>query len=47
MKNRELENQIERAVTRAVPDVLEAVLSDCDEQKGSVIPDDKEGTDGK
>lgn len=38
MKNRELENQIERAVTRAVPDVLEAVLSDCDEQKGSVIP---------
>lgn len=38
MKNRELENQIERAFTRAVPDVLEAVLSDCDEQKGSVIP---------
>lgn len=38
MKNRELEDQIERAFTRAVPDVLEAVLSDCDEQKGSVIP---------
>ena len=38
MKNRELEDQIERAFTRAVPDVLEAVLSDCDKQKGSVIP---------
>lgn len=29
---------MERAFTRAVPDVLEAVLSDCDKQKGSVIP---------
>lgn len=38
MKNRELEDQIERAFTRAVPDVLEAVLSDCDKQKGNVIP---------
>lgn len=38
MKNNELETKIERAFAHAVPDVLESVLSSCDEQKGSVIP---------
>lgn len=38
MKDRELECRIQQAFTHAVPDVLDSVLSDCDTQKGSVIP---------
>ncbi|NLV74251.1 MAG: cell wall protein [Chloroflexi bacterium] len=37
MKNSEIEAQVRRAFTRATPDVLDAVLSDCQAQKGRVI----------
>ena len=37
MKNREVEEKIRTAFHHAVPDVLESVLSDCREQKGTVI----------
>ena len=36
--NEALEEKIQRAFAHAVPDVWESVLSDCREQKGSVIP---------
>ena len=37
MKNREMEEKIKTAFQHAAPDVLESVLSDCGEQKGTVI----------
>ena len=37
MTNDELNEKIRQACTHAAPDVLDAVLSDCNEQKGRVI----------
>ena len=37
VKNREMEEKIKTAFQHAAPDVLESVLSDCGEQKGTVI----------
>lgn len=37
MKNREMEEKIKTAFQHAAPDVLESVLSDCGEQKGTAI----------
>ena len=37
MRNREIEDRLRRAVAQSVPDVLEGILSGC-EQKGKVIP---------
>lgn len=37
MTDRELHAKIRQAFSHAVPDVLDAVLSDCEEQRGSVI----------
>lgn len=37
MTNREIENKVKTAFTRAEPDVLDSVLSDCKNQKGKVI----------
>lgn len=38
MTDRELENKVHQAFERATPNVLDAVLSQCDQQKGNVIP---------
>ena len=38
MKNREIETRIRQAFQKATPDVLDSVLSDCEMQKGTVIP---------
>lgn len=37
MKNKPIEQRIKTAFTHAVPDVLDAVLSNCDKQKGKVL----------
>lgn len=37
MKNREVEEKIDQAFSRIAPDILDTVLSDCEEQKGRVI----------
>ncbi|NLP36315.1 MAG: hypothetical protein GX892_04155 [Thermoanaerobacteraceae bacterium] len=37
MKESEIKGKIRTAVTHSVPDVLEAILSDCEKQKGNVI----------
>ena len=37
MKQKDMNNAIKQAFTKATPDVLESVLSDCGEQKGTVI----------
>lgn len=37
MKNKPIEQRIKAAFTHAVPDVLDAVLSSCDKQKGKVL----------
>lgn len=37
MKNKNIENKIKIAVQHSVPDVLDSILSDCEEQKGEVL----------
>ena len=37
MKNKEVNKAVRQAFTHAVPDVLDGVLSECREQKGTVI----------
>lgn len=37
MKKREIEKRVKQAFSNATPDVLDSVLSKCDEQKGKVI----------
>ena len=37
MKKTAMEQQIKQAFSHAVPDVLDSVLSHCEEQKGKVI----------
>lgn len=37
MKSKEVEAHLKTAVTKAVPDVLSSILSECDERKGKVI----------
>lgn len=37
MKDRDIEAKLKQAVSKATPDVLESILSDCEEQKGNVI----------
>lgn len=37
MNNNEMEKKIKKAFSHTVPDVMDAILSDCEEQKGSVI----------
>lgn len=38
MRGNDLETRLAQAVTHATPDVLDRILSSCDEQKGTVIP---------
>lgn len=37
MKNKDIENKIKTAVQHSVPDILDSILSDCEEQKGEVL----------
>ncbi|HCX79246.1 MAG TPA: cell wall protein, partial [Firmicutes bacterium] len=38
MKNARIELKLKTAVEHSVPDVLDNILSQCEEQKGVVIP---------
>ena len=46
MTERELNEKIRQAYTHAAPDVLDAVLSHCGEQKGSAVKMTKTGHSG-
>lgn len=42
MQDKDMEDRVRRAFEKATPDVLSSVLSDCEKQKGTVIPMTKE-----
>lgn len=37
MTNRDIESRLKNAVQNAVPDVFDHILSECEQQKGTVI----------